>query len=77
MKKNECTSYIYLIENAFDARPATSFAFDVFFSLRCVARPAANGFGWRYHIPSKSQLFERTTIQIDEKKSTDYQYSDF
>lgn len=35
---------IYLIVDAFDARPAASFTFDVFFGLWRVARTAADGF---------------------------------
>ena len=47
---------LYLIENTFDARPTTSFAFHVLFRLRSVARTTAYGFGWRRPVSPKSQL---------------------
>jgi hypothetical protein len=47
---------LYLIENTFDARPTTSFAFHVLFRLWSVARTTANGFGWRRPVSPKSQL---------------------
>ena len=46
----------YLIENTFDARPTTSFAFHVLFRLRSVARVTANGFGRCRLIPTELQF---------------------